>query len=227
MDLVSVIIPCYNSQEFIGDCLTSVFAQTWKKIEVIIVNDGSTDNTLEIINEYIPSRYTLINKENGGTASAYNAGIKAATGKWIKKVESDDILEPDCIEQLMKHANNENTIYYGNYSIISSKGEFIKYFIEPEYPDIKRTLLSKHVGNSDTILFHKNVFDKVGPFNENMRYGEDYEWTLRAVLKHGVKMKLVDKMLARYRIHRNSKAAFKAREGKQEYRRKAILESVF
>lgn len=226
MDLISIIIPVYNAEKYIGDCLTSVFAQDWQNIEVIIVNDGSTDGTLDIINEYTPGYYTLINKENGGTASAYNAGIKASRGKWIKKLEADDILEPGCLRNLMEYAKDENTIYYGNYSIINKDGHHIRDFIEPDYSDIKKTLIKKHVGNSDTILFHRNVWNKVGSFNENLKYGEDYEWTLRAVLKHDIKMKRVNRMLAKYRRHPDSKAAFKARENKHEQRRIEILESV-
>ena len=100
--LVSVIIPAYNVAEYIPFCLDSLISQTYKNLEIICVNDGSTDSTLDIIKEYAEkdSRIILIDKENGGLPSARNAGMNIAKGDYISFVDSDDVVSLDMIEYL-------------------------------------------------------------------------------------------------------------------------------
>lgn len=100
--LVSVIIPAYNVAEYIPFCLDSLISQTYKNLEIICVNDGSTDSTLDIIKEYAEkdSRIILIDKENGGQASARNMGLDTAKGDYISFVDSDDYVSPDFIMRL-------------------------------------------------------------------------------------------------------------------------------
>lgn len=107
--LVSVIIPIYNVEEYLLDCLSSVFAQTYPNFEVILIDDGSTDNSAKIAEEYINDKkhFRLIKKENGGVSSARNCGISEANGKWITFIDSDDFVEPEylscMVEGLQKH----------------------------------------------------------------------------------------------------------------------------
>ncbi|WP_458402847.1 glycosyltransferase family 2 protein [Methanobrevibacter sp.] len=97
---VSVVIPVYNVEDFLGECLDSISNQTLKDIEIICVNDGSKDKSLEILNEYAArdERFTVIDQENGGHAVATNRGMKLATGKYIFFMDSDDILELTALE---------------------------------------------------------------------------------------------------------------------------------
>ncbi|HIY36843.1 MAG TPA: glycosyltransferase, partial [Candidatus Paraprevotella stercorigallinarum] len=96
-DLISIIIPVYNSSAYLDKCIGSVLMQTYKNIEVILVNDGSDDDSFEICKKYAENdhRIKLINKDNGGVSSARNAGIKASTGRYIAFVDSDDTISPD------------------------------------------------------------------------------------------------------------------------------------
>ena len=98
---VSVVIPVYNVEDFLGECLDSICNQTLEDIEIICVNDGSKDRSLEILNEYASrdSRMTVLDQENGGHAVATNRGMKLATGKYIFFMDSDDILELTALEE--------------------------------------------------------------------------------------------------------------------------------
>ena len=102
MDIISVVIPAYNVAPFIRECLQSVQQQTCKGLEIILVNDGSTDNSGQICDEFssLDRRFRVIHKENGGVSSARNIGIERATGKYIAFIDSDDYISPHYFERL-------------------------------------------------------------------------------------------------------------------------------
>lgn len=108
--MLSVIIPVYNTEAYLKRCLDSVLGQTYKNIEVICVNDGSTDNSLQILKDYEKKdkRVLVIDKENGGLVSARKAGIKAASGEYCTYVDSDDWIEPNMYESMMRFTVNED-----------------------------------------------------------------------------------------------------------------------
>ena len=109
-DLISVIVPVYNVEEYIEKCLDSIINQTYKNLQIIIVDDGSPDNSGKICDEYAKkdNRITVLHKENGGVSFARNIGLQNATGNWITFVDSDDWIENDYIEQLLKIAKQDN-----------------------------------------------------------------------------------------------------------------------
>lgn len=102
MDLVSVIVPIYKVEKYLGQCIRSILAQTYEKLQIILVDDGSPDRCGEICEEYAgkDSRITVIHKENGGLSDARNAGMEKAIGEWFVFVDSDDYIAPDMVEQL-------------------------------------------------------------------------------------------------------------------------------
>jgi glycosyltransferase involved in cell wall biosynthesis len=107
---VSVVVPIYNVEKYLRQCLDSIVGQTLHDIEIILVNDGSTDSSPEIIQEYAEKdkRIIVVNQENGGLGKAYNVGIDAATSEYIGFVESDDFIEPDMYETLWQIAKTHN-----------------------------------------------------------------------------------------------------------------------
>ena len=109
--LVSVLIPVYNVEDYLERCLDSVLNQTLTQIEVICVNDGSTDRSPEILKEYQEndSRIVIVNKQNGGLPSARNAGIEKARGEYVGFVDSDDYVQPNMFEKLYKTAKAEKS----------------------------------------------------------------------------------------------------------------------
>ena len=111
---VSVIIPVYNTEQYLEACLDSVFGQTLKELEVILVNDGSTDSSLEIMERYqsaYPDRVRLLSKENGGQATARNVAIPLCTGEYIGFVDSDDYIEPEMYESMYRKAKETDADY--------------------------------------------------------------------------------------------------------------------
>ena len=128
-ELVSVIIPVYNAAPFLKDSIESVINQTYSNIEIICINDGSTDNSLEILKSF-SDKITIISQENQGLASALNVGIKKMKGKWFKWFSPDDVMYPHTIETLINSAKNvpPNTILYSNWEIIDEKGNNLRDF---------------------------------------------------------------------------------------------------
>ncbi len=107
-ELISIIVPVYNVDNYLRDCLDSILGQTYTNIEIICINDGSTDNSLEILNEYKDkdSRITVISQMNGGLSAARNAGLEVAKGKWVTFVDSDDCIHNKFIERTVFVAKN-------------------------------------------------------------------------------------------------------------------------
>lgn len=109
---VSVIIPVYNVEEYIEECLNSVVNQTLKEIEIIIVNDGTQDNSMKRIERFLSDkRIIIINKENGGVSSARNAGMKIAKGEYLSFIDPDDFIELTMMEELYKEAEDSDIIF--------------------------------------------------------------------------------------------------------------------
>ena len=113
MKKISVIIPVYGVEKYIRKCLESVVNQTYKNLEIIVVNDGTKDNSMEIVKEYLfDKRIKIINKENGGISSARNAGLEIATGDYISFVDSDDYLEKDLYSKIIERIKDEDVIIF-------------------------------------------------------------------------------------------------------------------
>lgn len=107
--LVSIIVPIYNVEEYVEKCIDSILKQSYRNLEIILVNDGSTDNSRQVINKYTKdSRCIIIDKENGGLSSARNEGIKVANGTYLYFIDSDDYIENTAVELLVNKMNETN-----------------------------------------------------------------------------------------------------------------------
>ena len=138
-DLVSVVIPVYNSEKFLAESIESVLNQTYKNIEVITIDDGSTDKSLDILQQF-SDKITVISQPNQGLAVALNAGIKKIHGKWFKWFSPDDILYPDAIEILVEEASKlpDNTIIYSNWELIDEDNNILRRHSESNYNNLKK-----------------------------------------------------------------------------------------
>jgi glycosyltransferase involved in cell wall biosynthesis len=205
-DLVSVVIPTYNRADLIGEAVDSALSQTYSNIEVLVVDDGSTDNTRQVIAKY-GSKVKYFWKENGGIASALNHGIRHMSGRWFKWLSSDDVLMPDAVETLVGGANETGgLIFYTNYQIIDAAGQVVRQVVEPgfeSYFEYASALWNRtrFMGNGGTTLIEKSCFDEVGLFDESLRSAEDYDWWLRACLLHGHMFFHIPKNTLKYRVH--------------------------
>lgn len=222
--LVSIIIPCYKQGKYLPECIESIKSQTYKNWEIIIIDDGSPDET-EIIFHKISSEIKnirYIKKNNGGLSSARNAGLLICKGEYIQFLDADDLLEPNKIEfQINFLSNNIGTdIVYGN----------AKYFDDAESTKIYRSNLSIDAPNIDWIdrlalssgstlnkiingnlfpvcaaILRKKVFYRVGLFNEALSSHEDWEIWVRMALQNAIfNYKRRENTDALIRVHPNS-----------------------
>ena len=183
---VSIIVPVYNVEKYLSVCMDSCINQTLYDIEIICVNDGSTDKSLEILEKYaaIDNRIKIINKKNGGLSSARNAGIKASNGNWIMFLESDDSLSLNACERIWKEALEEPTdiIVFGSDMFPShpQPSEWHKWVLNVQtkrvYLFTPEVLLN--IPSSKPFVwrqaFSKELLEKTGVlFDESVKYGED------------------------------------------------------
>lgn len=197
---ISVIIPVYNCEKYLREAIESVLNQTFKDFELIVIDDGSTDNTKEIIEDY---DLTAVFKLNGGTASALNAGIRHSRGEWIKWLSADDVLYPDALQNLICNVYDKNVIYFTDYDIINENGEIIGEFLEQDrdMDQQRKDIKNYFFGNGSTSLIHKSVFEKCGMFDDSLKHSEDYDFWMRCSLKFNVELRAIPIKTIKYRRH--------------------------
>ena len=130
-DLISVVVPAYNIEKYIERCIKSILSQTYSNLEIIIVDDGSTDNTASIIDQYAlkDTRIIPIHKKNGGVSSARTEGINRASGDWIGFVDGDDVIEENMYEVLINNAKKYDAdISHCGYQMIFPDGHIDYYY---------------------------------------------------------------------------------------------------
>lgn len=186
MSKVTIIIPVYNSAEYIGKCIESILNQTYHDYDILIVNDGSKDNSQQIINEYkekYPNKITAIEQGNKGVARTRNESIKRATGKYIMFMDNDDYLDKDYIETFVKEIEKDDyDAVIGGYRRITetgkilktlklNDGEWSKYMIMAPWAKIYRT---QYLIQNDITFLENNL-------------GEDMYFNLKALLLGNVK----------------------------------------
>lgn len=207
---VSIIIPIYNAEQYLEECIGSSLNQTYSDIEIIAVDDGSTDDSLSILKKY-SNKIKIITKENGGTPTALNAGIRAMSGEWFKWLSADDVLKKNAIEILINETKklgdrSKSYIFYSNYYLIDQYSNMVGKFVEPNYNNLESfernvILLDHFYGNGTTSLIHKSIFDRFGIFDEKIGFQEDYEFWLRCCLLYRCMLHLIPHNIAKYRIH--------------------------
>jgi hypothetical protein len=195
--LVSVIMPVYNGVNYIRESLGSVLDQTYKNIEIIIVNDGSKDDTEEIVKSYKDSRIRYFKKENGGVATALNLGIKKMKGEYFSWLSHDDVYSVDKIEKqiaaLRKLNKNkrDKTILYSNWILIDKNSKkFDEFRIERRYDAKKLNYplypIMKCVVHGCSLLIPKRCFDETGWFNPKEITTQDYDMWFRMFPKYNL-----------------------------------------
>jgi len=215
--MISVIIPVYNGEKYLAECIESVLEQTYDDYEIILVNDGSIDGTEQMIINYQkkhPDKIRSVYKSNGGTASALNEGIKCMKGDWFKWLSADDKFNDrhalsDMIRLISTIPNHKDYIFYTNYNIIDENSKLVKPFDEPDRTHLIRDLrnaelLHNFYGNGSSSLIHRKLIDEIGLFRENMSYGEDLEYWLRATLQFGHTLYHLPLRTIQYRVHGDS-----------------------
>ena len=207
MKMISIIVPVYNVENYLEECLESIRKQTYQDIEVILVNDGSTDDSQAICEHFCQTdnRFRLINQKNQGQSVARNHGVKESIGEYIMFVDSDDVVSLGLLEQLMKYMSNGIDI------VECDRTEAIQCLNEE-----KKDILVKEFDSNEALyqcfnhgvswspvakLYRRKIVEKV-PFLENLIY-EDF-YTGIVSLKYIHKMRKIDYIGYYYRYHTSS-----------------------
>lgn len=204
-DKVSVIIPTYNRSKWLPEAIESVLIQTYRNIEIIVVNDGSTDNTEQVLEPY-RDKIRYIYKENGGPGSAVNMGIAASSGKYIARLDDDDLFLPRKVEYQVRmfQENPELGLVASDHHIMNPEGRIA--FTRP-VPDFSRhgaflSLLQHCIFSQPTVMVSKECYKKVGPYKNT--YAQDYDMWIRIARHHP--LGVIHKPLAVYRRHQANRS---------------------
>ena len=224
--LVSMIIPVYKVEKYINRCIDSVLCQTYKNLEIILVDDGSPDNCGKICDEYAKTdeRVRVIHKRNEGVSIARNTGIKASTGEFIMFVDSDDYIPTDSVSILLsKQKRNNSDLIIGNYTAIGLKEEKTAKGYNFEYNKAQTSgnildLLKEHVMFTPWgKLFRSKIIkeNKLG-FKEDIAFGEDSIFVMEYIEKANVKA-FVAKSVYNYNTVNENSASLKYHNKFHEY----------
>lgn len=192
MTIISVIIPAYNAQRTILATIESVQQQTFKDIEIIVINDGSSDRTLDRLETVNDQRLKVYSYPNGGLPTARNRGIALAKGQYLSFIDADDLWTPDKLEKQLAalQANPKASVAYSWLAVML---ESDKYIDDPRLFSGKRVaftgdvytklLVNNFIGNGSNILVKKEAIDLVGNFDPSFKSCEDWDYYLRLAAK--------------------------------------------
>jgi len=192
--LVSIIIPVYNGSNFLNQSIDSALSQTYENIEIIVINDGSNDNskTKNIANSY-DDKIRYFEKKNGGVSSALNFGIKKMKGDFFSWLSHDDIYKPDKVQtqiNVLEKLKKNNLIVISNSELINKEGETIgksRGFIKEKYlaNEMFHLLFNGVSLNGCSLLIPRKVFDETGLFDEELKYIQDWKmWVYITLYKY-------------------------------------------
>ena len=205
-ELVSIIIPTYNAERWIGDAIKSALNQTWQRKEIIIVNDGSTDNTLRIARQFESKFVKVITQKNEGANAARNRGLEFAQGDYIQWLDADDILAPDKISLQLKHINGDKSGRillsgaWGKFFFSTAKARFIPNSLWQDLRPVEwifRKMNDNVWMTIESWLVSRKLTELAGPWNQEAY--EDGEYICR-VVSTSEKIKFVPEAKSYYRV---------------------------
>ena len=208
---VSVIMPCYNASSYLREAIESVLSQSFKDWELLIVDDGSSDNSRQIANEYvtIDERIYLIEQPNSGACRARNNGLEHAKGEFVKFLDADDILESDCLAIQVQQMNelSEHQIPFGDYCNVDKVGKVISRYVFDSQDALSQDAVyfffcDWHILISAP-LHRTDLLREIGGFNESLQRGQESDMHLRLALAD-VEFVYKPCMTFRYRDHNAS-----------------------
>lgn len=199
--LVSAVIPCFNQAHFLGEAIDSLLAQTYPDIEIIVVDDGSTDNTAEVASRNANVR--LMRQQNSGLAAARNSGIRASRGEYLVFLDADDRLLPNAVEAGFNCLQEQpsSVFAWGRYRRLAPDGSAI---VATRYTPLghdpyAELLRGNHIAMHATVIYRRSILDSTGGFDVSLPACEDYDLYLRITRQH--KIAYHDQVIAEYRRH--------------------------
>lgn len=189
--LVSILVPCYNSEEFLKVCIESCLSQTWNHKEIIVVDDGSSDHSLEVAKKFASSSVKIISQKHSNANVARNRALREASGDFIQYLDADDLLDSQKIElqmNLLNEGNYENCISSGEWARFDdsiNEAKFNKELLWGDYDAIDFLIIAweKHLMMSSAAwLTPRSIIKKAGPWDESLLINQDGEYFTRVCL---------------------------------------------
>ena len=183
---ITIVTPSFNQGQFIEETILSVLNQTYKNIEYIVVDGGSTDQTMKVVNKYKDQIDIIIHEKDKGQTDAINKGFKLAKGELVGWINSDDILYPDCVEKIVKKyvEKPDGAIYYNKFNNrIDAQGHIIETY-ETNIPNRDHLLFNNYDVIQQGSFYKRELVEKVGYLNENNHYCMDLDLWLQ-ILNYG------------------------------------------
>lgn len=225
MSLISVITATYNSSDFITETLDSIFNQTWENIELIITDDNSSDDTVEVCRQWLKTNGPRFRKTellttslNTGVSANANRGLRAASGEWVKFIGSDDTLLPDCLTDNMRFIANHPhiRILFSSINIYNESFTPVNYLETTPFGEItpdsilwcersaesqyRMLLVTDRIHFSPSVFLHRETLILIGGFDESFRLLEDYPLWL-TFTRSGYRLFFMDRVTVNYRRH--------------------------
>lgn len=222
--LVSVIIPVYNGEKYIRNAINSVLNQTYRNFEIVVADDGSIDNTVEILKEY-GDKIRWKSQENKGPASAKKFGTSMAKGEYLTYLDSDDMFLPDKLKQQVDYLDKhpEVGLVYPGYYQVDEKGEIVKLI---SCNKKKALLIQQNYVPTSGVMCRKACIDVLGGFDENL--GSNYDWDMWLRISEKYPIHCIPKPLFKYRVHGENISL--TRPNRLDYERKVkilLLEKAY
>ena len=220
MPHVSIIMPAFNAEKTIYSAIDSVLNQSFNEWELLIINDGSSDGTLDVISVFKDKRIKLINQANQGVAAARNSGLKIACGEYIAFLDADDLWLPSKIQKQVstfsQFGEEVALIYTGYRGFKFSSIDSFSMVTEPiniHEDDYYRLLVSDYIATL-TVMIRRDILKEIGYFREDLRGTEDWDYWIRIAKLY--KLKKINEELALYRISSGSLSSNKLTHSDEE-----------
>lgn len=193
---ISVLIPCFNAERYVGEALGSVLQQSLAPAEIIVIDDGSTDRSMEVVRREAPGA-RVVRQPNGGISRARNHALRLASGEALAFLDADDTWPPDSLARRV-------AVLEADPALLAAAG-LVDQFVSPELPDDVRRSLGAAPGAlaarvAGAMLLRRQAIERVGEFDETLRVGETVDWVARADAL-GVAFGTIDHVVLRRRIH--------------------------
>lgn len=202
--LVSIVIPAYNHAKYLPEAIESILVQDYKNVELIVLDDGSMDNTLEVLKNY-EGKFYFESHTNMGQANTLNKGWRMAKGEILAYLSADDVLYPQAVSECVAclQINQQAVLCYPNFDLIDPQSRVVRNVIAPQHS--YREMVTKFIcAPGPGAFFLRSAYEKAGEWDPKLRHSPDYEYWLRLGL-HG-SFSHVNANLAAFRVHEGSQS---------------------
>lgn len=205
MPILSVIMSVFNEEKYVRETVESILNQSFRDLEFIVVNDGSTDGTSEILESFHDERMNVIEQENRGLTKSLNRAIKASKGKYIGRIDCGDLARKEKFERQVRFLEGNAEVYgIGTWAnLIDERGNSVGTLKYPtKYEKIRKVILRYNPFVHPSMVFRKELFDRIGLYDETFEYAQDYDLALKAVSKFEIAN--LPEVLLNYRISKEA-----------------------